>query len=107
MPYLDRHLEGDHTGREARDDEHRVPGEEVPRPVAGICRGLGGRDRCRVHHDDADRKQQQRGPGERTFVQCGVQERGDVHRHRSVPETILLTAVFRVLREHTRGDLTA
>ena len=51
----------------ARDEQH-MPRQEVPCAITGVRRGLGHRDRRRVHHDHADREQQERRPRERRVV---------------------------------------
>ena len=53
---------------EADRDECRVPHQEIPRAIAGVRGRFGHRDRRRIDHHQAEREQQQRGPGERRVV---------------------------------------
>ena len=101
LPHLDRHLKGDIRRQDSRRHEDRVAREEVPRTIARVGHGFGGRDRCRIHHHQADGQQQQRGPRERrvegqhrtAFTRCRRQRRqawkrgaqGHVSRHAPPP----------------------
>jgi hypothetical protein len=56
-PDLDRHLKRDDRREHTGSDEHRVACQEIPRPIAGVSHGFGGRDRRRVDHHQADGEQ--------------------------------------------------
>ncbi len=65
LPDPDRHLEREECCEEPDRQERRVPREEIPRAISGVGGRLGGCDRRRIHHHQAERDQQQRRPRER------------------------------------------
>ena len=92
LPAAQRHQEHRGRGRQREREEQAVPQQEVGRIVAGVAARLGGRDRGRVHHHQAERDQQQRGPGERAVVlgrrraggaRVALAEETDQARHQS------------------------
>jgi hypothetical protein len=58
LPRLHRHLERNGRERDAGRDEDAVADQEVPRAITGVARGLGGGDRRRIDHHEADREQE-------------------------------------------------